>query len=115
MAHIRKCTLCGSEYEYCPRCDKTKATFYLKYCSENCRDVALVINKASFDAISKEEAVEEFKKLDLSKLKAYSERTRKFVEDIVMPVQPVEKPEEEVESFRGGLKRKNKKEIVNEI
>ena len=111
MAHIRKCTLCGTEYEYCPRCDKTKETFYLKYCSENCRDVALVINKASFNAITKEEAAEEFAKHDLSKLDLFSERTRKFVEDIIKPVEPVEKPEEEVKGFE----KRNKRKIVNEI
>ncbi len=111
MAHIRKCTLCGAEYEYCPRCDKTKETFYLKYCSENCRDVALVINKASFDVITKEEAAEEFAKYDLTKLSSFSERTRKFVEDIIKPVEPVEKPEEEAKGFE----KRNKRKIVNEI
>lgn len=112
MAHIRKCTLCGSEYDYCPRCDKTKETFYLKYCSENCKDIALVINKAAFNVITKEEAAEEFAKYDLSKLDSYKEVTREFVKGIV---QPVEAPKEEVEEVESKFERKNKRKIVNEI
>lgn len=109
MAHIRKCTLCGTEYDYCPRCDKTKDTFYLKYCSENCRDIALVINKASFDVITKEEAAEELSKLDLAKLGDYKERTKEFVEGIINTKKIVDEPEEVKET------KKNKRKIVNEI
>lgn len=109
MAHIRKCTLCGTEYDYCPRCDKTKDTFYLKYCSENCRDIALVINKASFDVITKEEAAEELSKFDLAKLGDYKERTKEFVEGIINAKKVVDEPEEVKET------KKNKRKIVNEI
>ena len=112
MAHIRKCTLCGTEYDYCPRCDKTIDTLYLKYCSENCRDIALVINKASFDVITKEEAAEELSKLDLSKLDNYKERTKEFVKGII----DTPKNDDEFKSVDEIKEtKKNKRKIVNEI
>jgi len=83
MAHIRKCILCGDEYEYCPRCDKTKPSFYLKYCSENCKEIALIDNKYKFNHLTAEEALNELNKLDLSKLESFNEIIKERIKKIL--------------------------------
>ena len=82
MARIRKCVLCGKEYEYCPRCDTTKPTFYLKYCGENCNKIAEILNLFQFGHVNQEYAAMELMKCDL-KMDSYSEKTRKYIENIL--------------------------------
>ena len=100
MAHLRNCILCGTEYDYCPRCDETRPTFYLKYCGENCRDISLILNRYAFKHLTKEEAAEELSKCDLSKLESFNEKEREYIKEILKAPKPVviEEPvvEEEV-------------------
>ena len=114
MARIRKCVLCGKEYEYCPRCDTTKPTFYFKYCGSNCNKVAEILNKFQFGHYNQEYAAMELMKCDL-KMTEYSDKTRDYIRNILAvtrepepepvvdePVvkaeveQPIEQPIEEV-------------------
>lgn len=83
MAHIRKCVLCGSEYDYCPRCDETKPTFYLKYCSDNCNNISLILNKFAFKHLTDKEAASELAKCDLSSLDKYSAKMQAYVTGIL--------------------------------
>ena len=94
MAHIRKCTLCKSEYDYCPRCDTTKPTFYLKYCSENCKDISEVLNKYYFKHLTKEQAAMELMKLNVDVSK-YGATTVALVADIMSAVKEPEPVVEE--------------------
>ena len=83
MAHLRNCTLCGTQYDYCPRCDETQPTYLLKYCGKNCKDISLVLNKLQFGHLTKEEAADELKKLDLTKLDKFSVGAKKVIEDVM--------------------------------
>lgn len=99
MARLRTCVLCGKKYEYCPRCDETKPTFYLKYCSENCRDISTIMNKYTFKHLNQEAAAMELSKLDLE-LDKYKEQDRKYIEGILAvakkPEPIIEKVEDDV-------------------
>ena len=86
MAHIRKCAVCGSEYDYCPKCDETKPTFYLKYCSDNCNNISLILNKFAFNHLTKEEAAMELLKADLANLDKYSAKKQAMIADILSTV-----------------------------
>ena len=97
MTRLRTCVLCGKKYEYCPRCDETRPTFYLKYCGENCRDISLVMNKYSFKHLSQDEAAAELSKLNLE-LEKYKEQDKKYIESILAVVK---KPEPIVEEVKG--------------
>ena len=90
MAHFRNCTLCGTQYDYCPRCDETQPTYLLKYCGQNCKDIFLVLNKLQFGHITKEEAADELNKLDLSKLDKFSVGAKKVIEDVMKTEKVIE-------------------------
>lgn len=89
MAHLRNCTLCGTTYDYCPRCDETKPTFYLKYCSDNCKNISVIINKFGFKHLTKDEAAKELAALDLSKLEQFRDRVKETIKDIMKPIEKV--------------------------
>lgn len=58
MAHIRKCTVCGKEYNYCPRCRQYEhlPKWYVNYCGEDCKETYTILNKLAFNHITTEEA-----------------------------------------------------------
>ena len=88
MAHLRNCILCGTEYDYCPRCDDTKPTFYLKYCGENCRDIDLILNRHAFKHLTDIEAADELKKCDLAKLDKFNKTAKEYIEKILESAKP---------------------------
>lgn len=96
MARLRTCVLCGKKYEYCPRCDETKPTFYLKYCGENCRDISTIMNKYTFKHLNQEAAAMELSKLNLE-LDKYKEQDREYIEGILAVAKKPEPIVEEVE------------------
>ena len=58
MAHERNCTVCGKQYRYCPKCQQysNMEKWHIEYCSEQCRNTYLTINKYAFKHIDKEMA-----------------------------------------------------------
>jgi len=65
---MRKCVLCGKEYEYCPNCpkDSRKPLWHKLYHSENCRNIFESLNNYNFKLATKEETQEILSKCDLS-------------------------------------------------
>ena len=119
MAHLRTCLLCGSTYNYCPRCDETEPTYKLKYCGQNCNDIALVMNKYAFKHLTKDEAAAELAKLNVE-LDKYNDHNKEYLKGIlkteaaIMPEPTV--PEAPVEEVKVVPKRQSmrRNKIVNE-
>lgn len=65
---MRKCILCGKEYEYCPTCpkDKDKAPWHKLYHSENCRNIFNALNDYNFKLVTKSEAKTRLSACDLT-------------------------------------------------
>ena len=65
-----KCIACGKEYEYCHACGDYNPydLWKYKYCSDNCRNLFRVVADYNHGSIPKEEAVLQFRNLDLSYL-----------------------------------------------
>ena len=65
---MRKCVLCGKEYEYCPSCpkDARKPLWHKLYHSENCRNIFEALNNYNFKLATKEETKEVLSKCDLT-------------------------------------------------
>jgi hypothetical protein len=65
---MRKCVLCGKEYEFCPTCnkDKHKPMWYKLYHDENCKNIFDALNNYHFELTTKEEAKDILSKCDLS-------------------------------------------------
>ena len=100
MVHLRNCVLCGASYNYCPRCDETEPTYKLKYCSQNCNDISLVLNKYAFKHLTQEEAAMELLKLNVE-LDKYNDHNQEYIKNILdvmkkpepkVEVQPVDEP-----------------------
>lgn len=69
MANLnRTCCICKKKYSYCGSCaaDYLKPTWMILFCGEDCRNLYNVLNDYSHKLLSKEEAFDKLKGLDLS-------------------------------------------------
>ena len=113
MAHLRNCEICNAVYDYCPHCDDTKPTFYLKYCSENCRDIDITVNKYAFKHITREEASRILRGLKVN-IESYKPRMQEYLKEILgEPIK--EDPVESLINDVGLNIEDNKEEDKNEL
>ena len=58
MAHERNCTVCNTQYRYCPKCREFEymEKWHINYCSEQCKETSSIINRYAFKHINKSEA-----------------------------------------------------------
>lgn len=66
---IRRCCVCGKEYEYCNKCreDINKPLWYFTFCSDNCHDIYGVTSQFENGNVDAFTAKSNLEKLDLSK------------------------------------------------
>lgn len=120
MAHERKCTICGKQYEYCPRCKQYEnmPTWYLIYDSENCKHLYETVNKFAFNHITKEEAIEELKDIDMTNKNEYPKDIQTVLDQIFEQTEIIKEeilePIENQEKTKINKKKVNKKKFVNE-
>ena len=117
---MRKCVLCGKEYEYCPNCpkDSRKPLWHKLYHSENCRNIFEALNNYNFKLATKEETQEILSKCDLSielndhyrgEIEAIMPKKRgmrakvMIVDEVVPEAEPVEEIKEEAEEEPNGV------------
>lgn len=81
----RVCKVCGSEYNFCPTCQRLTSSekYKLMFCSQNCRDVFQVCANHTVGMIDKATAKEELSALDLSKQNQYSEKLKADIDTIM--------------------------------
>lgn len=93
----RVCLVCGTEYEYCYKCDHSTEPKLWKttFCSENCRDIYKIINKYAFGHITEAQARAEFKSkgLDLSNKKNFDKEIKDMLSVIFAKKEEEEKEE----------------------
>lgn len=121
---IRRCVVCGKEYEYCPRhvMNKNKPMFYFSFCSEDCKNIYDIASKFETGAITKYDAETELKKLDLSRLdyfgQSYKNSIKKIFETSKMPKKKnaeLVKSKEETSTYNKMIEKSNLQEkIVSE-
>ncbi len=65
---MRKCVVCGQEYEFCPTCAESadEPTWRLMFHDLNCREIYNISTAYLAKQMTKEEAIEAYKKTDLS-------------------------------------------------
>lgn len=107
----RKCVVCGTEYEYCPRCgkDANKPKWMFAFCSEKCKVGLDVLTRFGANELTVEEAYEALKDYDYGVLSQYSESTKKLLEQL----EEFEKSKEEPKEVEPKKKRNSKKKIVD--
>ena len=72
--HERTC-LCGNKYNYCPQCDEYKhmEPWHLVYCSENCKDIDIILSNWGAGVIDSDTARTLLKTKDLSRIEFWND------------------------------------------
>lgn len=103
MAKDRTCRCCNTTYSYCPSCsnvDKLKPTWYTDYCSEECMTLWTTAVKVNMNMLTKEEAKDIIKTLELKDKSVYKECIQRdlknILEEDVEVVEIIETPIQEV-------------------
>lgn len=81
----RQCLCCGEKYKYCPTCsaDRTKPTWMTEFCSEPCKELFATATKYNMQMLTKSEAQEIVKGLELKEKSEYMEFIQKDLENIL--------------------------------
>ena len=98
------CIICGKPYHLCIACERTKSTWEqwkIIADTENCYKIYNVINDYRFNKISKDEARNLLKELDLNELDTFKESTKKVIKEIL--------------ATKKGYKPIKTKEIIEEV
>lgn len=71
MSKIRKCIICDSSYEYCPKCRQyaSMPRWYSNFCCEECKTIYMTASDFAFGHIEAEEAKKKIQKMNVSKVK----------------------------------------------
>lgn len=85
MARIRTCIIDGKKYKYCPRCAEyiNEPSWKMIYCSDNCKDIDIIVNEYSFDHLTKDEAKEKLENCDLSNIENFNDEIKDAVKSII--------------------------------
>ena len=99
----RNCVICGSSYDYCPRCKQYDSLpkWKINYCSERCKDIYNTINKYAFKHITAEEAYEVVGNIDI---KIINDEVNSFINEIKIKCEPKDE-----------VKPKKKKKIFEDV
>lgn len=94
MKPLKKCVICGEEYDYCSSCpDKMNMPSWKNsFCSENCKKIYDACAKYNAGELIKEEANALLETCDLSSKSKFSSATKKLIKEIT--AKPRQKKEE---------------------
>lgn len=83
--NTKHCIICGTEYNYCPNCGSsdTYPRWMYAFHSENCVNVWAVINDYKTGVLTKEQAKDELKSLDLSKKDSFAIKYKTVIDEIM--------------------------------
>lgn len=89
---IRRCCVCGKEYEYCNKCreDMNKPLWYFTFCSENCHNIYGVTSQFENGQIDSVSAKLQLDQLDLSKQNNFGKSYKNSISKILSSVPKVE-------------------------
>lgn len=81
---VRKCIVCGTEYEYCNRCSShaTKPTWMALYHDDNCRNIMNIASEYMAGNITKADAKSQLDKCDLTNKKNFKDSVAMAVNEI---------------------------------
>lgn len=99
MANKRQCKICGSTYEYCPRCRQYEnlPTWKINYCSEGCKAIYEVVNSYSFNHIDANQANNMLAILDTDKV--INDGVKAYIDEIKAAIVVEEKPKKKKKNY----------------
>lgn len=81
-----KCIVCGKEYYFCLSCNKRsvhpKPSWYVNYCSENCKNISTILTDYGFGNIEKADAEKALNECDLSGINSFAENIKEDIEKL---------------------------------
>lgn len=84
MGAIKKCTVCGQSYKYCPGCNQKPEDYYKgSFCSENCRDIFNACIRYNRGVYTAEEAFALLADLDFTNSNNFSSGVKGSIESIM--------------------------------
>ena len=97
---VRKCIVCGTEYEYCNRCSShaTKPTWMALYHDDNCRNIMNIASEYMAGNITKADAKSQLDKCDLTNKKNFKDSVAMAVNEIYTTKKAAKADEEIVQS-----------------
>lgn len=101
------CIICGKQYHLCIVCERTKATWKqwkMLTDTENCYEIYKIVNDYTFKKISKTDAQDMLKNLDLTELNTFKDSVRKIIEEI-MDVKKLQKVKKDEKNTEGNTKQ----------
>ena len=94
MSKMRKCTVCQSEYKYCPDCQgEAYPAWMFLFDTENCNNLWEVFNAYRTHAMNADEALKALGELDLSKEESFDPVWKDLLKQMRAEAKP--KPVEE--------------------
>lgn len=92
----RKCLTCGTEYSYCPTCerDKNKEIWHIMFDCKNCKDIFDTLTNYYLKKINKSVAKDILDALDLDKKHMFNKNMQKQIEEILFIEKEIEPIEE---------------------
>lgn len=116
MANLRKCIVCGKEYEYCPRCSRFAhlPKYMFTYCSENCKEIDYITASYANGHITVEDAKAQLKNYDLTEKDNFLEPTKTLIVGISVLTAEKAVLEEETPVEQKRQKHSSKNKIVND-
>ena len=97
---LRKCIVCGKEYEYCNRCSShaAKPTWMALYHDDNCRSIMNIATEYMAGNLTKADAKSQLDNCDLTNKKSFKESVVKAINEICATKKAAKADEEIVES-----------------
>ena len=84
MKHGRICSVCNTEYAYCPNCNSydSKPRWMFLFCSENCKDIFETVSAYNQGRIDTKTARKRLEECDLQKAEPLKSGTKEGIEKI---------------------------------
>ena len=94
----RECYLCGESYKYCNTCsqDKMKPSWMNEFHSESCKNIFEICTRYNMGLLTKEQAMAQLEKCDLSNKEEFKSYVQKDLENIFAKAEPAKKSHEVV-------------------
>lgn len=100
MKHARNCTICGTEYAYCPDCQEfsDKPRWMFLFHDENCKKIWDVLNDYKAKIKNANQAKFALQRLDLSKRDSFDPAIKALIDKICAEADP-EKKDEKISKY----------------
>ena len=82
MAKKRKCLTCGTEYSYCPNCNRNDPSWMAEFHNENCKNIFQICTSFNVNVMSKHEAKAALEQCDLSNKENFKSFVQHDLENI---------------------------------